>query len=201
MSVTPVEQAKWAPHEAPGLCSTTGKCQGPPRCIDIADNPCHTRNICTIGTGQKGLLHLRFVCGWYRPTLGGAQMLTVWGAGETVVSRWQSEGCHTLAEVAMRSDLSAQQVHGLVKQTCVVCLLLLRQAQRHMFGFLSDVVFSGEQDKAVIGLPVICAMWRQACGLKYYDDFQHRIPAAEVAAVERLVHEARLMHFLRRTLA
>lgn len=34
----------------------------------------------------------------------------MWGAGETVVSRWQSEGCHTLADVATRSDLSAQQV-------------------------------------------------------------------------------------------
>ena len=47
----------------------------------------------------------------------------------------------------------------------------------------------------------VCAFWRQACGIKYYEDFQHRIPAAEVAAVERLVHEARPMHFLRRIFA
>ena len=43
-------------------------------------------------------------------------MLLVWGAGEKVVTRWQSEGCHTLEDVAARGDLSAQQVHHLQRQ-------------------------------------------------------------------------------------
>ena len=95
-------------------------------CMDGADSPCTAGNMRIIGTGHQRNLHVRFVCGWCGPALGGAQLLTVWGAGETVVARWQSEGCHTLADVAARSDLSAQQVHSWMEtQALVVRLLLL----------------------------------------------------------------------------
>ncbi len=39
-----------------------------------------------------------------------AQMLEVWGAGESTARRWQQEGCHSLQDVEARSDLTTQQV-------------------------------------------------------------------------------------------
>ena len=39
-----------------------------------------------------------------------AQMMEVWGAGDSTARRWQQEGCHSLQDVQARSDLTTQQV-------------------------------------------------------------------------------------------
>eukprot|EP00884_Botryococcus_braunii_P020197 jgi/Botrbrau1/6861/Bobra.152_2s0020.1 len=64
--------------------------------------------------------------------------LKVWGAGDVTANKWYREGCRSLEDVRLRSDLSEQQL----------------------------------------------------VGLKYFDDFQLRIPASVVAQVEEVVQNA-----------
>lgn len=107
------------------------------------------------------------------------QFVKVWGAGDTTADKWYNAGCRHLSKPLhplFSFFTYALQTWLLLLQckTCSICTLPWLRREPAVCGrTLEDV--RQRTDLTV----------QQQVGLKYFEDFQHRIPAAEVAGVER----------------